>query len=521
MYESDPESEGEPVPGGAADDAGLDESGPDGWWLVDPFEEEYAEPTAERLLEVACEREASPELMVGLARIDLNELSADDALTALQLLQRFGSYVAGVEAQARSVVTNKVVAEVQVLMDQDRDAGGPRFVCAEQVAFSEITAALRMSPRTGEARILEAQELTNAWKPLLDAMLAGEITIDHTRAVGRELRNLPGHGSADPEVEKEYRKSCAKVLAQVVPFAVTHSPGETARKARDLVTAADPAGARARRRKAAEQDHGVFLNPLEPGTSEIRAVMPTAYAEAVYQAVRMLAKDSRFETADGCVTKGQRQAAALVALTLGDPGSVAEVTGPVAEAKVNVHVNVLVPIETITSNSDACGRVGNTPATADEVRDLLATAALKSSTIRRLVTDSTGCILDAGRSHYLASDIQKLVIRLRDGYCRFPGCNAPAERCEIDHADPYDAGGHTDQCNLGCLCQFHHQTKTAGYWHIIASHRNGTCRWRSPLGRIYDHAPPGLTPARLAPAACGPHPSGTTPHAAGQDDPPF
>jgi hypothetical protein len=432
--------------------------------------------------------------------IDLGGLSADDAVTVLQELQRFTAYVAGVEAELRSRVTDKVVAEVQALMDQDADPGRQRFVCAEQVAFSEITAALRMSPRTGEARILEAQELTNAWRPLLEAMLAGEITIDHTRAVGRELRNLPGHGSAEPVVEKAYRKSCAKVLAQVVPFATTHTPGETARKARALVTAVDPAGARARRRKAAEQDHGVFLNPLEPGTSEIRAVMPTAYAEAVHQAVRMLAKDSRFEVSDGCITKGQRQAAALVALTLGDPGSVAEVTGPVAEAKIKVHVTVLVPLEAITSNSDACGRVGNIPATADEVRDLIAQAALKSSTIRRLVTDSTGCVLDAGRSHYLASDLQKLVIRLRDGYCRFPGCNAPAERCEVDHATPYDAGGPTDLWDLGPLCKHHHQMKTGGYWHIITSHRDGTCRWRSPLGRIYEHTPPDLIPPKPVPA---------------------
>jgi hypothetical protein len=506
MYESGPESAGEPVPGGAADDAGLD----DDCWRADPFEEEYAEPTAQRLLEVACGREASSGLLTTLERIDVTQLSADDAVTVLQQMQRFMSYAAGVESQVRAQVTDVVVTEVQALMDQDADPGRPQYVCAEQVAFSEITAALRMSPRTGEARILEAQELTNAWRPLLEAMLAGEVTIDHTRAVGRELRNLPGHGNGDPAVEAEYRKSCAKVLATVVPFAVTHSPGEAARKARDLVTAADPAGARARRREAAEQDHGVFLNPLEPGTSEIRAVMPTAYAEAVYQAVRMLAKDARFEVSDGCVTKGQRQAAALVALTLGDPGSVAEVTGPVHEAKINVHVNVLVPLETITSASDACGRVGNTPATADEVRDLIAQAAVKSSTIRRLVTDSTGCILDAGRSHYLASDIQKLVIRLRDGYCRFPGCNAPAERCEVDHATPYDAGGPTDLWDLGPLCKHHHQMKTGGYWHIIASHRDGTCQWRSPLGRIYDHTPPDLVPPR-PPAPSQPP----------DDDPPF
>jgi hypothetical protein len=505
MYETRPEPAGEPDPGAAADDAGLDGAWADREWPSDfddldapplPDGEEFVPPTSSEWLESARVAEAGVGQLSSLVDADVADLSADDAVTYLQQVQRASAWLAGFESQTRAAVTDKVVAEVQALMDHEADPGRPQYVCAEQVAFSEITAALRMSPRTGEARILEAQELTNAWKPLLEAMLAGEITIDHTRAVGRELRNLPGHGSAEPTVEKAYRKSCAKVLAQVVPFAVTHTPGETARKARDLVTAVDPAGARARRRKAAEQDHGVFLNPLEPGTSEIRAVMPTAYAEAVYQAVRMLAKDSRFETADGCVTKGQRQVAALVALTLGDPGSVAEVTGPVHEAKIKVHVNVLVQLETITGTSDACGRVGNTPATADEVRDLIAAAALKSSTIRRLVTDETGCVLDAGRKHYLASDIQKLVIKLRDGYCRFPGCNAPAERCEVDHVVPYDAGGPTDLWDLGPLCKHHHQMKTGGYWHIIESHRNGTCRWRSPLGRIYAHTPPDLVPAR-------------------------
>ncbi|MFN8170775.1 MAG: HNH endonuclease [Candidatus Nanopelagicales bacterium] len=221
--------------------------------------------------------------------------------------------------------------------------------------------------------------------------------------------------------------------------------------------------------------------------------MPTAHADAVMQAVNTLAKDARFEVADGCITRGQRRVAALVALTLGDPGSVAVVDGPVQEAKLAVHVNVLVPLETLVG-SDACGRIGHTPCTAEEIRDLIADAALGSSTIRRLVTDSAGCILDAGRRHYLASDLQKLVIRLRDQQCRFPGCNRPAERCEIDHAKPYDAGGLTDTCNLGPLCKHHHEMKTAGYWHITASARNGSCTWRSPLGRIYEHEPPDLVP---------------------------
>jgi hypothetical protein len=462
-----------------------------------PEDVEFVEPSAGEWLESACAMRPGAGLLDALGEVVLSDVSADEAVTMLQEMQRVAAHVAGLEAALREQVTAKVVAEVQekIAADADPDRPArPQFVCAEQVAWSEVAVALRLSPVTGESRILESQELMGAWRPMLAAMLAGTLTIEHVRAIGRQLRNVPGFGSADLVEAAEYAKHCDEVLAAVVPFAARHTPGEAGKKTRALVTAIDPVGARKRRRKSAEQDHGVFVNPVEPGTSEIRAVMPTAHADAVMQAVNTLARDERFEVADGCITRGQRRVAALVALMLGDPGSVGQVAGPVSEAKLNVHVNVLVPLDTIVGASEQGGRIGNTPCTADEVTDLIAQAALESSTIRRLVTDSTGCILDAGRRHYLASDLQKLVIRIRDQHCRFPGCNRPAERCEIDHAKPYDAGGHTDTCNLGPLCKFHHEMKTGGYWHITASHRNGSCTWRSPLGRIYQHTPPDLVP---------------------------
>ena len=462
-----------------------------------PEDREFVRPSSGEWLASACGQAPGVGLLDTLGEIVVGELTADEAVTYLLHMQRAVAWLAGAETRARAAVTDKVVTEIQAQLaaevDADRPAR-PQFVAPEQVAWSEVTAALRMSPVTGEARILEAQELTSTWRPMLDGMLAGSLTIEHARAIGRQLRNLPGFGSSDPTEQAEYATHCAEVLATVVPFAATHTPGEAGRKARVLVTAIDPVGARKRRRRAAEQDHGVFVNPVEPGTSEIRAVMPTAHAEAVMQAVNTLAKDARFEVADGCITRGQRRVAALVALMLGDPGSVGQVTGPVQEAKLAVHVNLLVPLDTIVGASEQGGRIGNTPATGDEVRDLIGAAALQSSTIRRLVTDSAGCILDAGRRHYLASDLQKLVIRLRDQYCRFPGCTRPAERCEIDHASPYDAGGHTDTCNLGPLCKHHHEMKTSVYWHITASARDGSCTWRSPLGRIYQHTPPDLIP---------------------------
>ena len=81
-----------------------------------------------------------------------------------------------------------------------------------------------------------------------------------------------------------------------------------------LVTAVDPVAVRDRRREITERQHGVFLRETEPGTCELTAVMPTAHGHALLGAINALAKDDRFETADGCVTLGQRRVAAIVAV---------------------------------------------------------------------------------------------------------------------------------------------------------------------------------------------------------------
>ncbi|MCZ8380348.1 DUF222 domain-containing protein, partial [Mycobacterium sp. CPCC 205372] len=44
-------------------------------------------------------------------------------------------------------------------------------------------------------------------------------------------------------------------------------------------------------------------------------------------------------------------------------------------------------------------------------------------------------------------------IRCRDLTCRFPGCDKPADRADIDHTIPYPAGP-THASNLKCLCRF-------------------------------------------------------------------
>ena len=82
-------------------------------------------------------------------------------------------------------------------------------------------------------------------------------------------------------------------------------------------------------------------------------------------------------------------------------------------------------------------------------------------------------------------------VRIRDMFCRFPGCSVPADRCDVDHslAWPY---GPTHPSNLNCKCRGHHLMKTfwdgSGGWSEKQS-PDGTLTWASPSGRTYVTTP--------------------------------
>lgn len=472
-------------------------------------------PTDAELLDAA-EQSPADRLLSSLLAIDPAALSADEALTLIQQSQRLVSFATGLHmhflASANRRLVEHFAADEARRVEEARRVNAERlaaglpptrstasFTPPELMARNELAPALRLAPQTADVTLAHASSLYGPWQPMLAAMLAGTLTESHTKAIGRALEGLPSFGSV--EAEAQYADDCAAILADIIPYALTHTPGECRTRTENLVLAVDPAGARRRRRKAAEEDHGVFLTDTEPGTCEITAVMPKAHGEAVMVAINTLARDDRFQTADGCITLGQRRVAALVELTLGSPGTVSEVTGPVAETRINAQISIVVPLASLLTEDEASaqgGQINGSPVGADVIRELLADCGARS-TVRRLLVDADGTIVDIGRSHYSPTGLQRILLRLRDRHCRFPGCRRPAERCEVDHARPYDAGGLTDLDNLGPLCKRHHQAKTHGGWRITRSFRDGRCQWRSPLGRVYEHEPPSLLPPAPAP----------------------
>jgi hypothetical protein len=82
-------------------------------------------------------------------------------------------------------------------------------------------------------------------------------------------------------------------------------------------------------------------------------------------------------------------------------------------------------------------------------------------------------------------------VRCRDMTCRFPGCDEPAFRCDLDHTIPYPVGP-TCASNLKCLCRKHHLLKTfLGGAHGWRDRQlpDGTIIWTAPGGQTYTTHP--------------------------------
>ncbi|WP_156971369.1 HNH endonuclease signature motif containing protein [Knoellia sinensis] len=88
---------------------------------------------------------------------------------------------------------------------------------------------------------------------------------------------------------------------------------------------------------------------------------------------------------------------------------------------------------------------------------------------------------------YRPSPALQRLIRLRDGHCRYPGCQIPARSCDIDHVVAWPVGP-TTATNLMCLCRRHHRIKQLPGWSARLD-PDGVVHWGDPGGRSTDTHP--------------------------------
>lgn len=89
-----------------------------------------------------------------------------------------------------------------------------------------------------------------------------------------------------------------------------------------------------------------------------------------------------------------------------------------------------------------------------------------------VTVDACGKPLDVGREQRLFTPRQRIALAIRDGGCRWRGCDRPASYCEAHHIDEWQRDqGRTDIDRGILLCRFHHMELHHGGWRI---RREGT-----------------------------------------------
>ena len=280
----------------------------------------------------------------------------------------------------------------------------------------------------------------------------------------------------------------------------------------------DPAAERASR--DADADRHVEIGPSHHGLAEfwgaVRAPDAAVLDRRLDQlAATVCAEDSR--------TKRQRRADALAALAAGQDSMVCDcgsVRCPAADAgatAAQVVIHVLAEQATVSGESAMPGYLPGFGAVAAEtVRDLATRALLRPL---KPASEFTA------ESQYRPSVALAEFIRARDLCCRFPGCDVPAEFCDLDHSIPWALGGPTHPSNIHLKCRPHHLLKTFWWGENGWGEKqfpDGTIEWTSPSGRTYTTTPGGalffphlaaptetLTPEVLTPEVPGDSPGRT------------
>jgi Domain of unknown function (DUF222) len=209
----------------------------------------------------------------------------------------------------------------------------------------------------------------------------------------------------------------------------------------------DPAGVK----QPTDRSQGRFVD-IEPSSSGLATVWASLYAPDA------ALLDQRLDAMAAAVCAGdprsdcQRRADALGALAAGADRLACGCGSPdcAAGAKPvrSAVIHVLAERSTLSGASQTPGYLaGFGPLSGAAVRELAATAKLKP-----LIIPTAASGPEPG---YRPSRALAEFVRARDLACRFPGCDKPAQVCDIDHTIPYGAGGPTHAANLKLLCRFH------------------------------------------------------------------
>ncbi|UUT35272.1 HNH endonuclease signature motif containing protein [Microbacterium elymi] len=365
--------------------------------------------------------------------------------------------------------------------------------------FAELAAALHLSEWQVARKVSMGWTLVHRFFETLCQASEGRISPEHATLIGET-----GAVIEDDQVRREYEAVALDMAGELTPAQLRPALS-------GLVSRLDPEGTQRRVRDAVKR-RKVTVRELEPGLARVTADVPTTQGVGIVTRITEIAdqlftqnQTDRAESeaaapagagdgdGSGEVVVDERTRSQIMADVFSDLllTNVPDGHGATEQARENLGaivgtVQVTIPASTLTGETVGGSEVVGFGAIDDEVARDLAGAARAWT---RVFTDPcTGVPTSVAR--YRPSKRQRLLLRVRDEHCRFPGCRRPAHKCDVDHTLAYADGGTTCLCNLAHLCKRHHTLKHETDW-VVIQLPGGILEWTAPTGRIHHTRPPG------------------------------
>lgn len=368
---------------------------------------------------------------------------------------------------------------------------------AVRAVAAEFGAALRMSDRTVQRRMADADLLVTLFPAVWRAQGAGDISPAHARAIVDAGAHLEGDAERDA------------YTAEILEHAAVESPNRLRRRARRIAERHQHRTIDERHR-AARADRAVWVKDLDDGMAELGLRGPAALVHGAFDRLTSMAKTVCDESSVTDEHVASRKSSAAGTPEAGIPGSeVFPDARRLAQTRCDLALDVLlsgapsghdrdgalttirgsvsitVPVLTLMGVTSTPAEIdGHAPIDVDTARRLAGSAPGWDRVLTHPVTDAVLAV-----DRYRPSPDLKRLLRARDRRCRFPCCGFPARDCDLDHTRDHALGGETSVDNLAALCRRHHVLKHHSPWHV-ENLGGGFHSWTSPTGRVYVDSPP-------------------------------
>jgi len=332
------------------------------------------------------------------------------------------------------------------------------------------------------------------------ALAAGELSPRHAAVLAAGTQDLPAATAAEAE----------PVLLQAAGRLDPPGLRKVVAYLRDV---ADPQGAEARTQRQHER-RGLWLSPTLAGMVAVDGLLEPEAGETLLTALEPLARPS---SAEDDRSGSQRRADALTELARRalEGGRLPQTGGVRPQVTVTVELAGLLgqqpglpgaeggwvgPLPVETARRLACDAAvtrmlvtrhpqqpathadgdGHRPIGVDRtgfphpdshIGDLAGRLRAATTLLPPVLGGAPTQPLEVGRATRVVSPAQRTALAVRDGGCRYPGCDRPPAWCDAHHLRHWLHGGPTDLANLVLLCRAHHRAVHEGHQRLHPPHR--------------------------------------------------